>query len=704
MEGFFYTWIQKRNNPECGIMKTLDRIMGNCHFMEDYKACIASFLPFVTSDHCPAVLHIADIVIKRFKTFRFMNYLADKADFLKVVNENWNIPVKGYSMFVLAKRLKSMKKHMRNLNRKNGNVFVKVKQLRTELKKVQMELEKDPDNPMLREEELIYNYAYREAIEDEEKVLKQKSKIEWLKEGDQNNAYFHNFIKGRFSKSRIDYVYDEDGNKHSGNDIAKKFVEHFHGFLGKEDDVFLVEDPEGLFTKKISAEDVVHMIRPISNDEIRAAIFDIDDNRAPGPDGFSSKFFKASWGIIGGDVCRAIKEFFSSGKLLGELNNTIISLVPKNKNPIVVTDYRPIACCGVVYKGISKVITNRIKGALGKLIDCNQSAFIEGRQISDNILLIQELMNGYNWSNRARRCAFKVDIQKAYDTVSWDFLKIALEKFGFHSTMINWIMICLSTASFSIKVNDEIHGFFKAKRGLRQGDPVSPYLFTIIMEVLNLMIKRQISIDNRFKYHWGCKELQITHLCFADDLILLCHADLVSASILRRGLDEFTIASGLYPSLIKSTAYFGNVTNDEKCKILMVMPFQEGHLPVKCLGIPLVGRSLCKADCRCLIENVKRRIDDWRNKHLSYAGRLQLIASILCSLQVYWASIFILPINVCDSIEMLLKGFLWAANDKAANKASVAWKEICLPKSQGVLALNPCMNGMRHLCLSTYGI
>ncbi|GKC90120.1 RNA-directed DNA polymerase, eukaryota, reverse transcriptase zinc-binding domain protein, partial [Tanacetum coccineum] len=116
--------------------------------------------------------------------------------------------------------------------------------------------------------------------------------------------------------------------------------------------------------------------------------------------------------------------------------------------------------------------------------------------------------------------------------------------------------------------------FFKAKRGLRQGDPVSPYLFTIIMEVFNLMIKRQISLDKRFKYYWGCKEMGITHLCFVDDLMLLCHANKNSASILRRALDEFSHTSGLYPSMIKSTVYFGNVPNDVKCSILMFLPLK----------------------------------------------------------------------------------------------------------------------------------
>ena len=201
------------------------------------------------------------------------------------------------------------------------------------------------------------------------------------------------------------------------------------------------------------------------------------------------------------DFCAAIREFFVSGKMLGELNTTLISLVPKCKSPLKVNDYRPIVCCNVVYKCISKVLTNRIKTVLNGLIDDNQCAFIEGRHISDNIMVAQELMNGYSSIKKVGRCAFKIDIQKAYDTVSWSFLEFCLDRFGFHKVMVDWIMVCLRSASFSIKVNGESHGFFKAKRGLRQGDPISPYLFTIVMEVLTLMLKRQARNEKKFKYH-----------------------------------------------------------------------------------------------------------------------------------------------------------------------------------------------------------
>ncbi|GKD50473.1 ribonuclease H-like domain-containing protein [Tanacetum coccineum] len=244
--GMFFTWIEKRMNHELGILKKLDRVMGNGAFAHNFGRCYANFLPYLASDHCPALLAFPDVRISKPKSFKFMNFLTEKDNFLPTVRQNWNVEVKGISMFVLVKRLKNMKK----LNKDNGNVFEKAKFLKTELKRVQQCLDKDPHNALLREEELIYSKAYHDAAVDEERLMKQKSKIEWLKEGDHISAYFYRVLKGRVSKSRIVVVKDDDG---------------------AEEDVFPVEDCNGLFVKKLDPIIATSMIRPILDEEIRDA-------------------------------------------------------------------------------------------------------------------------------------------------------------------------------------------------------------------------------------------------------------------------------------------------------------------------------------------------------------------------------------------------------------------------------------------------
>nr|GFA97345.1 RNA-directed DNA polymerase, eukaryota, reverse transcriptase zinc-binding domain protein [Tanacetum cinerariifolium] len=174
---------------------------------------------------------------------------------------------------------------------------------------------------------------------------------------------------------RIDVVTDAYGNVHHSTEVAKAFINHSEIFLWQ-----------------------------------------------PGPDGFTAAFFKDTWDMIGVDVIKAVKEFFTNGRLLKELNHTIIALIPKVNTPARVTDYRPISCCNVLFKCISKIIANRLKGSLKRLVSPNQSAFVPGRCISDNILLTQEIMHNYHLDRGVPRCAFKVYIQKAYDTVDWDFL------------------------------------------------------------------------------------------------------------------------------------------------------------------------------------------------------------------------------------------------------------------------------------------
>ncbi|GJS66832.1 metallophosphoesterase 1-like protein isoform X1 [Tanacetum coccineum] len=249
------------------------------------------------------------------------------------------------------------------------------------------------------------------------------------------------------------------------------------------------------------------------------------------------------------------------------------------------------------------------------------SAFVPGILIQDNLLITQELLKGYNRKIGPQRCALKIDIAKAYDTVNWSFLKKILIQYGFHERMIRWIMTCVTSAAFSVCVNGERYRYFKSGRGLRQGDPMSPYLFTLVMEVLTLMVQRRVSRSHQFKFHWGCKDIKLTQLCFGDDLLMLSNGD----------------------------------HKYRKKRILEVMPFTVGKLPMKYLGVPRITKNIRIAECNQLVERVKQKVNDWKNKALSYAGRLQLIASVLASIHIYWASVFLIPKTTVKDIEKALK-------------------------------------------------
>ncbi|KAK1420027.1 hypothetical protein QVD17_29540 [Tagetes erecta] len=189
---------------------------------------------------------------------------------------------------------------------------------------------------------------------------------------------------------------------------------------------------------------------------------------------------------------------------------------------------------------------------------------------------------------------------------------------------------------------------------------MSPYLFTIVMEVLTLMLQRKVKESSVFRYHWGCEKLGIISLCFADDLLMYFHGDSQSIKLIKESLDEFSSVSGLVPNLLKSTIYFSNVLPFTKKIILNLLPFKEGKLPVRYLGIPLLSKRLYTKDCDLLILKVKKRVNDWKNKYLSFAGRLQLINSVLSSMEVFWGSVFLLPGNVIEDIERIMNRFLWA--------------------------------------------
>lgn len=187
-------------------------------------------------------------------------------------------------------------------------------------------------------------------------------------------------------------------------------------------------------------------------------------NKSPGPDGYPCEFFKITWPIIAQYFTVAIQSVFRYGFLSKRVNSTILALVPKKIDSMEMRDYRPIACCNVIYKVVSKIIANRWKLLLPRKITENQSAFIKGRLLMENVLLASELVKDYHKDLISPRSVMKIDISKAFDSVQWDFLLRSLVAMGFPEKFIHWIKLCITSPSFYVQVNGDLAGYFQSAR------------------------------------------------------------------------------------------------------------------------------------------------------------------------------------------------------------------------------------------------
>jgi hypothetical protein len=183
---------------------------------------------------------------------------------------------------------------------------------------------------------------------------------------------------------------------------------------------------------------------------------------------------------------------------------------------------------------------------------------------------------------------------KAYDSVDWDFIVQCLSCFGFPTRFTNWIKMCIISPRFTIFLIGTLVGYFKGGKGLRQDDPLSPYLFVLAMEVFSRVMKEYTREGSGFKFHYRCSRMNLTHLCFADDLLLFSNANLSSISIIKDTLREFELLSGLKANPSKSSLFCSGISERMKISLLYELQMGEGHLPVRYLGAPLLYPLSCR--------------------------------------------------------------------------------------------------------------
>ncbi|KAJ0878597.1 putative RNA-directed DNA polymerase [Helianthus annuus] len=683
MSGRKFTFFSDNGN-KCS---KLDRFLVNSEFFNSWPAASCRVLSRLWSDHNPIIL-VCRASNFGPRPFRFFNSWIEKTGFEDVVinaisefdrgDVNPDVTLIRKLCFI-RDRLRTWKEDL--VRREGEELEGAVNELES--------LEELLDHRDLSEEEEWMYYENKKIICEAERSkvldLKQKSRIRWAKDGDENSKFFHAMINNRKATNTI-HGLEVNGVWISKPSLVKKEVFRFFRDKFVEEAVSRPPFVCSLF-KKISSSSAASLEVRFSMEEIKAAVFGCGKDRAPGPDGFNFRFFTHFWDLFASDFYSILDSFFMSGKLSTGCGSAFIALIPKLRDPLGLNDYRPISLVGVVNKVVSKVMANRLKPVLNEVVSNSQSAFLGGRFILDGPMIINEI---FAWAKNKKKQVFflKVDFEKAYDNVNWGFLINTLHQMGFGKKWCSWVSGILSSARASVLVNGSPTFEFGCSKGMRQGDPISPFLFVVAMEALSCLFNRACE-ENVFKgITLPDNNTNVSHLLFADDAMIMGIWDRENISNVIRILRCFHVCSGLKINLNKSSIFGIGVSTEDIIETASWIGCRVDSIPFKYLGLT-VGANMNRINnWRPVYDIFEKRLSLWKAALLSIGGRVTLIRSVLESLPTYFMSLYKAPKKVIKDLESIIKKFLWGGSSNVRKTHWVAWDRVTLPRKAGGLGLS----------------
>ncbi|CAN1239055.1 LINE-1 retrotransposable element ORF2 protein [Linum grandiflorum] len=681
--GPLFTWT---NRQTLEVKSRLDRFLISPSWLVLFPHSAIQHLSDNGSDHRPILLTSDKLNFGPKKYFNFDSRWISNSEADTIISSSWKYATPtGSKLFKFHSKLKHLRHNLVTWQ-KNGqsNSARKILTLKEEITRTK--LTTPPNWKLIRSLES----DLEQALRSEDSYWKTKARNQWLSQGDRNTKYFHRIASFHRNKMHIGKLKTDEGTFLTSEEDKQLLAVNYFKRL------FSSDIPPGFFpvhlcpslSKSVSKTQNDALIRQVSFQEIKQAVFSLGPNQAPGLDGFTGTFYREYWKYIHPDLCGAVRSFFVTGIIPCNINHTLISLIPKIHNPSSMSHLRPISLCQFLYKIIAKILANRLALVLPSLIGSHQTGFVKDRRITDNIIIAHELMHFLKRKRNgaSHYMALKLDMEKAYDRIEWGFLFEMLHRFGFHRSFTSWIQACITSVTYSVNFNGIRVGYFKPSRGLRQGDPLSPLLFAIVSEGLSALFKAQLKQGCLKGIKIARSAPVISHLFFADDTFLFLKVDADSISSLKHLFERYQRISGQKINFNKSAVYFSHNTPQ---------PLQEfyGHIlgvqsighQDKYLGIPsLVPRSK-RTMFRDMEDKLRKKLAGWKTACLSAAGKETLIKSVISAFPSYMMNCFLLPAGLCKKFNSIVSRFWWSNKDGSKPIHWVSWKTLTKPKAQGGL-------------------
>ncbi|KAL7614622.1 hypothetical protein Lser_V15G08580 [Lactuca serriola] len=659
MGGSKFTFLREEGHK----LSKIDRFLVCSNFINLQPLTSVTALAREHSDHAPIILRPSNCDYGP-PPFRIFNSWLRLEDFNVLFKSSWD----SFRGFGTADRILAAKlKHVKNAIR-DWNLIVES----CILSEVERRARQEGVHKIMEIEQLI------------KLDLQQKAKIKWVKDGDENSRFFHGCLKHRNRKNRIHGLTINGVWNSDSRDVKAEILKFFTNKFCER----WPNRPKFINSKfkKLSAGQSSLLESEFTIQEIKSAVWQCGSEKAPGPDGYSFKILKAHWDTIGGDITKFVKRFELNGTLAPGCNSSNITLIPKIHDPLNLCDYRPISLIGCMYKVIAKLLAIRLKMVIGEVVDETQSTYIQGRHIHDGPLIINEIIC---WAKQKKKkmFLFKIDFEKAFDSINWGFLDSVMEQMNFGCKWRRWISSCLSSSKASVLVNGSPTEEFSISKGVRRGDPLSPFLFILAMEGLNIAVKS--ACDNLIIC--GIKlpgdGPVISHLLYADDVIFVGEWDYENLKNLSRILKCFHISSGLKVNFLKSCLFGVGIDKENLSSTAQALGCRHGEFPFNYLGVPVGANMALKKNWNPILNKLSSKLSSWKANSLSFGGRLTLIKSVLDSLPTFYMSLFKAPLRIIDQIEKIRRRFLWGGSELKRIIHLVDWNKVIAPKSDGGLGV-----------------